>query len=92
VPVRERGAFAGLWKGGPITSWTIITCDSTCSRVAATIHDRMPVILADPEILGAWRDADVSVNQALSVCGALPAERISDRPANPGAARGPGSA
>jgi putative SOS response-associated peptidase YedK len=76
-------AFAGLWKDGPIPSCTIITCDSKSNRIAATIHDRMPVILADPETLRAWLDVEVSVNEALSLCGALSAGRTFVKPANP---------
>jgi len=76
-------AFAGLWKHGPIPSCTVLTCDSTRNRVAAAIHDRMPVILADPEILRAWVDAEISVDEALSLCGALTETRVSVTPANP---------
>ena len=76
-------AFAGLWQHGPISSCTVLTCDSARNRVAAAIHDRMPVVLADPEILWAWLDAEVSADEALSVCGALPDERVSVTPANP---------
>jgi putative SOS response-associated peptidase YedK len=53
-------AFAGLRKHGPIPSCTVLTCDSTRNRVAAAIHDQMPVTLADSEILRAWLDTEVS--------------------------------
>ena len=76
-------AFAGLWKNGPIPSCTILTCDSAGNRIAATIHDRMPVILADTELRRAWLDAGVSGEEALSLCGALSAERVAVTPANP---------
>ncbi len=76
-------AFAGLWTHGAIPSCTVLTCDSTPNRVAAAIHDRMPVILADQEILRAWLDAEVSADEALSLCGALPDERVAVTPANP---------
>lgn len=76
-------AFAGLWKDGPVPSCTILTCSSMSNHLAVTIHDRMPVILADPETLRAWLDAEVSVDEALSLCGALPADRTSVKPANP---------
>ena len=76
-------AFAGLWTHGAIPSCTVLTCDSTPNRVAAAIHDRMPVILADQEILRAWLDAEVSADEALSLCAALPDERVAVTPANP---------
>lgn len=76
-------AFAGLWKDDPTPSCTILTCDSRNNRIATTIHDRMPVILLDPEILQAWLDPEVSANEALSLCGALPADRTTVKPANP---------
>ncbi len=47
------------------------------------IHDRMPVVLADPQTLRAWLDAEISANEALSLCGALPADRTTVTPANP---------
>ena len=76
-------AFAGLWRHGPIPSCTVLTCDSRRNRVAGAIHDRMPVVLADPEILRVWLDAEVSADEALSLCEVLPDERISATPANP---------
>ncbi len=54
--------FAGLWvtarhvEGGPVASCTIITCGATGNRVVAPVHDRMPVILADPDVMRAWLD------------------------------------
>ena len=43
----------------------------------------MPVILADGDAQLAWLDPDVGAEEALAVCGPLPAERLSARPANP---------
>ncbi len=43
----------------------------------------MPVILADTETRRAWLDAGVSVEEALSLCVALPAGRTVAKPANP---------
>jgi len=76
-------AFAGLWQDGPVPSCTVLTCDSTPNRLAATIHDRMPVVLADTETRRAWLDAGVSVEEVLSLCVALPAGRTVAKPANP---------
>jgi putative SOS response-associated peptidase YedK len=75
--------FAGLWvtarhvEGGPVASCTIITCDSTANRVVAPVHDRMPVILADPELMKAWLDPSISPAEALSLCEPLAADLMS---------------
>jgi len=68
-------AFAALWTpakidGEWIESVTLLTCDSKSNRVAAPVHDRMPVILADAE-------------DALALCGPLPSARLSAQAANP---------
>lgn len=55
----ELFAFAGIWDkwidalGNPIETFTILT--TTPNAVAATIHDRMPVIL-DPAAYDLWLD------------------------------------
>jgi putative SOS response-associated peptidase YedK len=75
--------FAGLWvtarhvEGGPVASCTIITCDATANRVVAPVHDRMPVVLADPELMKAWLDPAISPAEALSFCEPLAADRMS---------------
>jgi putative SOS response-associated peptidase YedK len=81
-------AFAALWtpaKVGEewIHSVTLLTCDAAPNRTAAAIHDRMPVILADPDARQAWLDPALDAEEALELCGALPAERLSAQPANP---------
>ncbi len=81
-------AFASLWTpakvGGEwVQSVSLLTCDSSPNRVAAAIHDRMPVILADRESQQAWLDASLGAEEALELCRALPAERLTARPANP---------
>jgi putative SOS response-associated peptidase YedK len=58
-------------------------CHSASSPTAAGIHDRMPVILADRDAQLAWLDHSLGAEEALALCGALPAERLSARPANP---------
>lgn len=75
--------FAGLWvtaphvADGPVASCTIITCDSASNRVVSPVHDRMPVILADVEMMQAWLDPSISGQEALSFCEPLGAERMS---------------
>jgi putative SOS response-associated peptidase YedK len=81
-------AFAALWTPAKIDdewvhSISLLTCDSAPNRTAAAIHDRMPVILADRDAQRAWLDPALGAEDALSLCGALPAERLSARPGNP---------
>jgi len=81
-------AFASLWtpakvEGEWLHSVTLLTCDSAPNRVAASIHDRMPVILADEDAQNAWLDPSVGADEALALCGALPEARLSAHPANP---------
>jgi len=89
-------AFAALWtpakaEGEWVHSVALLTCDSAPNRVAAAIHDRMPVILADGDVQDAWLDGDVGAEEALELCGPLPESRLSATPANP-ALNKPGAA
>jgi putative SOS response-associated peptidase YedK len=93
-------AFAALWTRAKIDgSWVhsvaLLTCDSAPNRIAAPIHDRMPVILADRDAQRAWLDPALGAEDALSLCAPLPTARLSARAANPavnkaGIAEGPG--
>ncbi len=81
-------AFAALWtpasiNGEHIESVALLTCDSRPNSVAAAIHDRMPVILADSEAQHAWLDPSLGAEDVLGLCHALPANRLSAGPANP---------
>jgi putative SOS response-associated peptidase YedK len=81
-------AFAAVWTpakvdGRWVHSVSLLTCDSAPNRTAAAIHDRMPVILADADARRAWLDPSLGAEEALALCGALPVERLSARPANP---------
>jgi putative SOS response-associated peptidase YedK len=81
-------AFAAVWTpakvdGEWLHSVALLTCDAAPNPIAAGIHDRMPVILADPEAWRAWLDPSVGAEEALALCGPLPASRLSARPANP---------
>jgi len=92
-------AFAALWTparvaGEHVESVTLLTCDAAPNRVAASIHDRMPVILADRGAQQAWLDPALGTEDVLELCQALPASRLSARAANPavnkaGAGEGP---
>jgi putative SOS response-associated peptidase YedK len=84
----EVFAFAALWTpakvGGEwVHSVALLTCDAAPNPVAAAIHGRMPVILADEESRRAWLDPALDARDALALCGALPAERLSARPVSP---------
>jgi putative SOS response-associated peptidase YedK len=81
-------AFAALWtpakvQGEWVQSVSLLTCDSSPNSVAGGIHDRMPVILADRDAQRAWLDPALGAEEALELCGPLPAERLSAQPANP---------
>jgi len=84
----ELFAFAALWTPAKIgEEWVhsivMLTCDARPNAVAGTIHDRMPVILADREAQQAWLDPRLDAQEALGLCGTLPTSRLSARPANP---------
>jgi putative SOS response-associated peptidase YedK len=81
-------AFASLWTPAKvddewIASVSLITCDSAPNPVAAAIHDRMPVILADRDAQLAWLDPDVGAEEALALCAPLDPARLTATPANP---------
>lgn len=78
-------AFAALWTparidGERIESVVLLTCDSRPNPVAAGIHDRMPVILADDGARRAWLDPSLDVPDLLDLCQALPAIRAACEP------------
>jgi putative SOS response-associated peptidase YedK len=64
-------AFAGLWErwedeaGKPLETCTILT--TAANAVLAPPHDRMPVILTDPEACGRWLAA-ADVGDLLRPC------------------------
>jgi putative SOS response-associated peptidase YedK len=81
-------AFAALWTpakiGGEwVASVSLLTCPSDPNPVAAAIHDRMPVILADYDVQRAWLDPRLGADDALALCGPLAPARLSAAPANP---------
>lgn len=81
-------AFAAVWtpakvQGEWVQSVALLTCDAAPNRVAAAIHGRMPVILADRAVQDAWIDDRLDAEEALALCGALPESRLSAAPANP---------
>lgn len=90
----EPFAFAGIctrkeWKDpedrgfddGWLYSATIVT--TTPNDVVARVHDRMPAILPGPEAEAAWLSTDLSVEDAVAMCGPLDPRRMQGAPANP---------
>jgi putative SOS response-associated peptidase YedK len=74
----EPFAFAGLYDG---TGVAILT--TTANEIAAPVHDRMPVILPDPDAEAAWLSREVDMGAAAELLRPLPSERVSVAPANP---------
>lgn len=67
LPGDRPFALAGLWErwespDGPLETFTIVTTDS--AGVAAQIHDRMPVILAEENYLR-WLDPEFADAESL---------------------------
>ncbi len=80
-------AFASLWTqahigGEDVESVVMLTRDASANPLAAAIHDRMPVILADAEAQRAWLDPALDAEAALSLCDPLPDSRLCARPVN----------
>lgn len=80
-------AFAALWtparvQGEHVESVVLLTCDSSTNRVAAAVHDRMPVILADAAAQQAWLNPGLDAQDVLALCGPLPQQRLSASPAS----------
>jgi putative SOS response-associated peptidase YedK len=79
--------FAGLWTcwtspdGQVVASCTIITCEA--NEPVRPIHERMPVVFADPGLRRAWLHPSLDSGAAREVLTALPAEGMVVRPASP---------
>jgi putative SOS response-associated peptidase YedK len=89
----ETFAFAGLctrkeWEDpedrgfddGWLYSCTIVT--TTPNELVAKVHDRMPAILPNAEAEAAWLRPDLELEEAVAMCGPLPASRMESAPAN----------
>jgi putative SOS response-associated peptidase YedK len=72
----ERG-----YDDGYLYTCTLVT--TTPNEVVAPVHDRMPAILPSPEAEAAWLRPDLSVEDAVAICGPLDPQRMSGAPANP---------
>ncbi|HEX6665904.1 MAG TPA: SOS response-associated peptidase [Solirubrobacterales bacterium] len=71
----------GYDEDGFLYSATIVT--TTPNEVVAPVHNRMPAILPSAEAEAAWLRPDLSVEDAVAMCGPLDARRMSSAPANP---------
>jgi len=80
LPDGEPFCFAGLWTAAT-GSCTIVTC--AANEVARPIHDRMPVVLADPAAWDAWLDPALDGDAVVELLTPLPADRLAVQPANP---------
>lgn len=76
----EPFCFAGLWTASSATC-TILTC--AANDLARPIHDRMPVVLAEPAAWEAWLDPAVDGPAASEVLGPLASSELAVRAANP---------
>ena len=78
---REPFCFAGLWTADASPSCTIVTC--TANDLARPIHDRMPVVLPDPQGWEAWLDPSLDGRDVAELLAPLASERLTVRPAHP---------
>lgn len=91
LPDRRPFAFAGLWTwwrpkhgtGGQerLATCTIVT--TAANAVAGRFHDRMPVILADPEAQAAWLDPSLDAAGVAPLLAPLPDGLLRVARANP---------
>jgi putative SOS response-associated peptidase YedK len=75
-------AFAAVWATNrrigdqAVDSCSIITCSSRPNPLVAKVHDRMPVILTEDNEFRAWLSGDLALRDVVSMCTALPADRM----------------
>jgi putative SOS response-associated peptidase YedK len=83
----EPFCFAGLWTtwtspdGTVVPSCTIVTC--AANEVTRPIHDRMPVVLAEPEAWDAWLDPVLDGAAARELLVPFASDRVAVHAANP---------
>ena len=79
-------SLAGLitereWEGSSLVSCTILTTDA--NGVVEPVHDRMPVVFADPASESSWLSSELSREETLELCRPFDPTRITSRLANP---------
>ena len=75
--------FAGLWTTwrSEVRSCSVIT--TTANELVAPVHDRMPVVLTEPEAWEAWLDPELSAADVAALLAPLPAGSLDVAPADP---------
>jgi putative SOS response-associated peptidase YedK len=75
--------FAGLWTTwrSSVRSCTVVTTQA--NELVAPVHDRMPVVLADPAAWEAWLDPALDAAAVAPLLAPLPAGALGVAPANP---------
>jgi putative SOS response-associated peptidase YedK len=76
-------SFAGLWTTwrGELRSCTVVT--TAANELIAPVHDRMPVVLADPAAWEAWLDPTLDAAAVAPLLAPLPADAMRMAHANP---------
>jgi putative SOS response-associated peptidase YedK len=82
--------FAGLWTTwrGEVSSCSVIT--TAANELVARAHDRMPVVLAEPDAWEAWLDPELSAADVAALLAPLPAGSLEVAPADPARLAVPG--
>ena len=75
--------FAGLWTTwrSSVRSCTVVTTQA--NELVAPVHDRMPVVLAEPAAWEAWLDPSLDAAAVEPLLAPLPAGALTVAPANP---------
>jgi putative SOS response-associated peptidase YedK len=75
--------FAGLWTTwrSEVRSCSVITV--AANELVAPVHDRMPVVLAEPAAWEAWLDPELSAQDVAALLAPLPAGSLEVAPADP---------
>jgi putative SOS response-associated peptidase YedK len=82
--------FAGLWTTwrSEVRSCSVVT--TSANELVAPVHDRMPVVLADPAACEAWLDPALSAGDVAALLAPLPAGSLEVAPADPARLAVPG--
>jgi putative SOS response-associated peptidase YedK len=75
--------FAGLWTTwrDEVRSCSVLTTNA--NELVAPVHDRMPVVLAEPADWEAWLDPELSSEDVAALMAPLPAGSLEVAPADP---------
>jgi putative SOS response-associated peptidase YedK len=82
--------FAALWTTWrrEVSSCSVVT--TSANELVAPVHDRMPVVLAEPGAWEAWLDPALSAGDVAGLLAPLPAEALEVAPADPALLAVPG--